>query len=467
MSTQTAQAGTGETLDAVLEMKNEQIPHEILSTEKTEGSRVRIDVRVPAETVNAKVEDVVKEFAKQASLPGFRPGKAPVALIRARYAKNAKDEAVRRMIPRLAELVGEEQKLENLAQPMYDGWKDDNGAVVATIVLEVRPEIALTDASFQGIEVEVTKGDVTDAAIDKEIEALRVRNAAFEGQEGAVFERHDGAALKVEVFTLEGEKIHSISGVREFSPTPEQQVPPAVYEALLGRKRGETAEVNSVEVNTQQGQKFVLNYRVTINDLRKRVLPAIDDEFAKDVSAEFQSLDDLRKRIRQELEDQREGRRRSETLAGIYAKLRERVTFDVPITLVRQLANRSVYRAEQQLRQYGTTLKKMGQGFVSNYLQKVQSDAFVEAKNMLLVEEAGRFLKVDVSEQDVNAEIERIATMQGRKPLAVRASLEADNRLADFKNDLRMKLVNDRLVSMATVKEVEPKAEEAAAPAAN
>lgn len=465
MSQQTAQAGSGQTLDAVLEMKNEQIPHEVVSSEKAEGSRIRYAVRVPAATVDAKMADVLKEFAKQASIPGFRPGKAPVELVRKRFSKNAKDEAVRRMIPRLAELVAEGQKVETLAQPLYDGWKEEEGAAVATIILEVRPEIALADGSFAGIEVEVAKGDIGDADVDRELDSLRGRNAAFEEKEGSSFERHDGAAIKVEVMTPEGEKIPSLTRVHEFSGTPEQHVPPAVYEALIGHKRGDIVDVNNVEVTNQQGQKFTLGYRVTINDLRKRVLPALDDEFAKDVSAEFQSLADLRKRIREELDAQRDNRRRSEILSGIYKTLRERVAFEVPITLVRQLANRSIYRAEQQLRQYGTTLKKMGQGFVSNYLQKVQSDAFVEAKNMLLADEAGRFFKIDVSEEDMQKEIERIAGLQNRKPLAVRASLEADNRLEEFKSDLRMKLVNDRLISLAAVKEVEPKAEEPAAAA--
>ncbi len=457
----TATEASGDTLSAVIDKKNEEIPHEVVETESLENSRVRLVVRVPGDAINEKVEEVLKDFKRQASLPGFRPGKAPIQLVRKRYAKNAKDEAVRRMVTRLAELGAESKNLEALAQPGYDGWKDaDNGDVDVTVLLEVRPEIAVNDEALKDLEVEVTKGDVADSDIDHELDHLRGANAAFEEKEGAVFERQDGAALKVEATTPEGEKLHELSKTIEFTPQLENQVPAAVYDALVGAKAGDTVEVKDVDLSQVVGQDVTANFNATVVELRKRILPELDDEFAKDVSADFETLDDLKAHIKKELESRRDERRRNETIAGIYKVLRERVQFDVPPTLVGQLANRSLQRAEQQLRQYGTTLRKMGAEFVNNYVQKAQADAAVEARNLLLADQVGRHLEVEPTDEDMQKEFERIAEIQGRKPLAVRAALEAQNRLDEFKADLRLKLVNDKLVAMAKVTETEESKEE-------
>ncbi len=452
---QTTSVADGETLSAVIDKKNEDIPVEIVESENLEGSRVRLVVRVPAETVNEKVEEVLKEFRRQAAMPGFRPGKAPIALVRKRFAKNAKDEAMRRMVTRVAELAAEKQSIEALAQPSYEGWKDAEGAADVTVLLEVRPEIAIDGKVLEDLAVEVTKGEVTDADVDAELEGLRAQNAAFEPCDGAAYELLDGAALRVVATDDAGEKLHDFSRTIEFTTTPEAQLPDAVRDAMVGAKPGETVEVKKVDLSKALGYPFEADFAVTITDLRKRVLPELDDELAKDVSPDFQTLADLKAHIRKELEDGRAERRRSQTVEGIYKLLRERVPFDVPATLVRELANRSLQRAEQQLRQYGSSLRKLGEDFLSNYVQRAQADASVEARNLLLADQVGRFLEIETTDEDLQAEFERIGEAQGRKPLAIRASLEAQNRLESFKADLRLKKVNDILVGKAKITEVE------------
>ncbi|MBI5154343.1 hypothetical protein HZA57_03815, partial [Candidatus Poribacteria bacterium] len=226
-----------------------------------------------------------------------------------------------------------------------------------------------------------------------------------------------------------------------------------------GKKRGDVVEVDHTEAvgEGESAYEDRFHYKITIHEVKKRVLAPLDDEFAKDVSEEFRTLEDLKAKVRKDLDYAEEQRRRGEILEDIYKQLTERVVFDLPVSMVRSMANRSIGQTEQRLREYGMTLRSLNADILNNYVERAHADATVEVRRFLLADQVGRFLDVQVTDEKLDAEIEKIAERQNRKPLAVRASLEAQKKIEDFRADLRIHAVNDRLIEMAEVRVVEKK----------
>ncbi|MEQ8820871.1 MAG: trigger factor [Sumerlaeia bacterium] len=444
-------------LSTVLEKKNERIAYQVDEGEGRPGSRVRYAVKVAEEDFAPKVDEVLEDFRKHAAIPGFRPGKAPVKLVRNRYAKAARDEAAKRLAPKLAEQLTEDKKLEVLADPGYEGSSSTPGeGVELYLILEVRPEIKVTDETLKDLKVEVTEEPVTDEKVAAEIEALREKNAVFEAQgDDAVFAKDDALTLDM-VVVGEGGEPHAHGGIaNEYIEDVKQMLPAEVADALAGKKKGDIFDVEDVGHGDHSH-----TYRVTVGEIKKRVLPELDDEFAKDISDEHETLEDLRKSIREDLEKQEENRKRAQILQGLFSLLNERVDFETPASLVNQLANRNLSRTEQQMRQYGLTLKSFGKERLDTFISNALAESAEQVKTFLILDQIGRNLGIEASEEKIAEEIEKIAEYQGRKPLAIRAQLEANKQFDDFVQDIRLRAVQDRLAEMAETVVVEAKADE-------
>jgi len=446
----------------VLEKKNEQIPHEIVSEESRDDSRVCYTIKVADDTFGEKIDEVLADLRKQVSLPGFRPGKAPVTLVKNRFGKHAKDEAVRKMVPRLAELVGEEKGQEQLGQPLFEGWESVEGGVELKVILEVKPAIEITDETLANIEVEVVQRDVDEARMEEELTGLQERNATFEASDDAAYERHDALSFDIAAKDPEGNTIPQLTVQGQYSENIHEQLPADLIDALVGKKKGESVVDLSTEIQNQQtGQALPAVFTVNVTEVKKRVLPALDDEFAKDVSEEFETLEDLKTKIRSELDQVEENSRRNQTVGGALSILRERLSFELPPTLVQNILQSSLYRAEQQMEQYGLSFKKMGREYTNQYVNKAGAEARVEAQNLLILDKIGDKFGIEASDEMMEAEIQKMADLQGRKPLAIRAQLEAQKKLDDFKAELRMRAVHDKLIELTTVKAIDKPKEEA------
>ncbi|MBI5155391.1 hypothetical protein HZA57_09155, partial [Candidatus Poribacteria bacterium] len=218
-------------LDAVIDKQNQRIPYELNSSEKLQGSRIRYSVTVPAETFNGKVDEVLSDLRKEVNVPGFRRGKAPVALVRNRFLTHARQEAIRKMVPRISSQITEDCGVENLGQPVFEGWEPAGGAASLKIVHEVRPEINITTESLAGLKAEVTEQPVDDARVEKELQTLREKSATWEAIEGAAFEKADGLSLDSEVFDEHGVALEYLSRRNHYSQRIEQEFPASVVEA--------------------------------------------------------------------------------------------------------------------------------------------------------------------------------------------------------------------------------------------
>ncbi|MDX1972960.1 MAG: trigger factor [Candidatus Sumerlaeia bacterium] len=468
MTTQAATAGTGEALSAVLEEKDKLIPCEIVETAKEPNCQKVYTLKVASAEFVKHVEDVLKDYQKDVNIPGFRKGKAPMNLVRNQFAKHANNQAAQQLAGKLAQQLVKTENLSIVGQPGFVDWKlDDDKNAIIKVVHEVEPVIELSADHFKGLSVEVLKQEVTDQAVADELENIRNQSAVFDETDVEyAYAAKDAATISISATDLQGNDLPALTVAFEYSENLEKELPAPLLAAMVGKTAGDIVEVTNVEIG-EGNQKSQANFKLTIHAIRKRVVPALDDEFAKDVDAKHESLESLKAALRADLVKRFETNEKNQALNAAYAKLQEKLEFEAPLTMLRDATNRSLYRTDQHLRQnFGVALKKLNRALIDNFITRSQADAEIEVKNILLGRAIVKHFNVEVTEDVLNAEIAKIAEVQGRKPLAVRANLEAQKKLEEFQNDLKLRLTHDQLLSHVEVKRVDKLTEKPAENAA-
>ncbi len=444
--------GDGSTLSTVLEKKSERIPYEVIEEERMPGSRIRFKLKLTEEAIKDRLEETMTEYTKAVRLPGFRPGKAPKNLVRRSYETPAREDTVKRLTPRLAEIYAEDKGLDALTDAHLLDWKStrEDGTTVE-IALEVRPEITLTEETLQGLRVKAHKVNVDDAYVEKELESLRLRNATYEPTEDG-YQPHDGLLFTCTVSTPDGIEIPSRSVKEYYSTKVEEELPEEVAAAVVGKKKDEQLVMDIEEPSEMDpSAKETVHYELEVHEVKRRVLPELDDEFAQDVNEKYKTLDELREDVRKQASQREKDRQRSEALNLIFEELRKRLDFDLPRAMVEDTRNRSLMETEQRLNQMGMSLDSLGQNFVGQIAQNMHERAKVSVKNSLIMKKLQDFFAVDVSEEDVQAELAKLGEIAGRKPLAIRAEIEKEKRWEGFLDHLRVRKTSDALLEKADV----------------
>ena len=317
--------------------------------------RVEVDAKVVDETFDA----ITKDFQKQASLPGFRPGKAPRNLVLTKYGTEIKDEAKRKLIGDSYRKAMDEQKITAITYPDVEEIQFDRGQpLIFAATVETAPEFELPE--YNGLPVKRETKSVTDADLDRALEMLRGQQAKFETVTREL--RTGDAAVVNFTATSEGKPL------TEFSPTargltenknfwvdiaPNSFIP-GFSEQLVGAKAADKRTVNidfpADFVNQElSGKKAV--YEVEVVEVKEKVLPAIDDAFAKTLGAE--DLEKLKIGVRHDLENELKYAQAKSLRGQVIRELLGRVTFELPETAVASETRNAVYDIVNQNTQRG------------------------------------------------------------------------------------------------------------------
>ncbi len=424
-----------------------------------EGSVKRYCVEVAPEILGTKLEEVLQSLRKTVIVEGFRRGKAPVSLLKTRYGKDAEQDALNEIAASVTEQIIEADALNVVGEPtLHDSKVEADKPVALEIDIEVRPTVDVQGYTDGTYEVEVAA--VTDAGVEARLEELRKSNATYEpvADKAQGYAKGNGAALDIVVVGPDGKRMESLCQENMFLRDPQQSLLTEVAEALVGKKPGETFEQKvsrTVKNRTGEEETYVDTYTVTVREIKECILPELDDEFAKDLG-DYATLDDLRKSVRETQESQADSQKRRQVVDKVLDHLIEVNAFSAPRTLVNAQQYQNVSRQINQLRMFGMDPAKMGFN-TEAYMEVARVQAERDVKSMLLVEEIAKKEKLVVGDADVDQEIERLAKAQGRKPLAVRARLEAEKRLDGLKDELLGRKVEDYLMEKNTISVVEPK----------
>ena len=352
-------------------------------------------------------------------------------------------------------------QLEFISKPQVIAFDvpEQAGKVRIEIEAERQPRIELNQ--YKGFSVEVEQHTVTEERIDQRLEQLREQNAYFESApEEARVNPEDAVVVDIEVTNPEGDRIQQHCCEDQMMVNWRQELPEPVPEQLVGKKKGETVSaVVENKATNRRGEEVSHKdrYEVTVRDIKIKKLPELDDEFAKDLG-EHETLAALRAAIGKELEEELQRQHRSAALQQLNQKLIEAHSVDPPRSLIAQRQYDLVMQDNYQLSRMGLRLEHVIQD-ASRYMEDQKATAETGITIDLLWNKIAETEGIDVTDEDLEAEINRLAEQSGRKPLAVRARLEAQQMLDQMREELRRRKIGAFLLEHNEIKNVEPKPE--------
>jgi trigger factor len=398
-----------------------------------------IELEIPAENVTKATEKVVRDLARVARIPGFRPGKAPVTLIRRRFAGDIQGEVLQSLVPEYLEKALDEKKLVPVTRPEVDKVEFKEGEPLKfRAVFEVLPEFEL--GNYKGLEIQVDAVEAGQAQVDKVVEEMRERAATFVPVEGRAAKDGDFALIKLSGLPegggdpVEADNIMCHIGAEETLES--------FTENLRGANPGETKKFQSKYPDDYPDQKLAgktYDYSVEVLAIKEKKLPEVNDEFAKDAAGEASGVTtvaELRKKILENLEAAKEEQQSSQAREKILEALVKKHDFPVPEALVEHQMDVRLERTVRSLTAQGVDPRAVNVDWVS--LRRRQHDRAVDdVKAELLLDRIADAEKIEATDEDVEKEISALAERSGESATALRARLTKQGALDRMKSKLR------------------------------
>ena len=397
---------------------------------------------------------MARQFARVARVPGFRPGKAPVPLIRRRFADDIKGEVLQSLVPEQIEKAVKERKLVPVTQPHVDRIDyAENQPLKVHASFEVLPDFDL--GAYKGVEVEVEAAEVKAEDVDKALSEMRERAANFVPVEGRALANGDYAQLKLVGTPLGGGEPLQANNV--LCHIGAEETLETFTQNLTGAQPGEHRrfEVDyppDYPDRKLAGKKYA--YAAEVLGVKEKKLPELNDEFAKDVS-DSKTLDEFRAKVRQTLEAERDQRHSAAVRDAVLAKIVAAHNFPVPEALVENQMDVRLERAVRALAAQGVDPRAVNVDWVA--MRHKQRDRAVEdVKAEMLLDRIASAENIEATEEDLDREIARIAERSGESAPAVRASLTKQGALDRMNSKLRSEKTLEWLQQNSQVRTREP-----------
>jgi trigger factor len=410
-------------------------------------------VEIPSAVVDAEIDKVARDYSRAARVPGFRPGKVPARIVRQRFRDQILHDVAHGLIPRAVDEALRERGVEPVNTPdIRDVMVEEGQPLKFTATFETVPPIEPGDYTSFTLRRRTTP--VSDDAVNESLERLRDRAARYEPVDGRGIEAGDSVLMDLKR-TAPSETGGEPTTDRHENVTVDIGAaanPPGFDDQLLRVPAGETKSFDvqyPADYAIGELAGTTVQYEVTVKAIRKRIVPALDDEFAKDLG-EFDSVDALRARVRADLEHEAAHEAEREMRGDLLRQLASRVSFEVPGSLLDREIDRRVEEFVRRLIEQ--QIDPMQTNINWEEFRERQKDAAAESvRSALVLDEIARRESISVSEDEIGAEVERYAERTGRTPAAVRARLEKEGGLARLYSGLRRERTMDYLLSKATV----------------
>ena len=421
-------------------MKTEFI--DVSETQKT------ITIEIPSDIVDAEINKVAKGYTKQARLPGFRPGKVPATIVKQRFKDQILHDVMHGLIPRAVEEALQERGIEPVDTPnIKDVVLEEGQPLKFTAAVETVPSFDPGDLTT--LTATRPSVAVTDEAVDQMLQRLRERSAKFEPVEGRAIADGDTAVLDIERKDKDGEPDRHDNVSIEIGSSAN---PPGFDANLIGLSPGEekTFTIHFPEdYAVGEMANTDVAYTVKVKEVRRKMLPELDDEFAKDLGA-FDSLAALRDRVRADLEDEAQDNARRQVRSTVLKQLSDRVTFDLPTSLVEREIDRRLEEFARQLMQQNVDPRQAGIDW-AQFREAQRDPARAAVASALVLDEIARRENVTVTAEEVDKEVEQFAARAGRTPAALRAQLEKEGGVARLHAGLRREKAVDLALTHARI----------------
>jgi trigger factor len=430
-----------------------------MKVELTDVSETKktLSVEVPQEVVEAEVARITQRYARAARLPGFRPGKAPVQVVRRRFRDEILHDVAHDLVPRVVGDALRDKGVQPVDTPkVRDLQLEEGKPLTFTAAIETAPHVDAGDLAT--LAVQRPEMPVTEEDVDQALSRLRDRLARMEPVEDRTAEQGDTVVMNLSRRRLTGAQG---AAIEPEEPESHQAVsaeigaaanPPGFDEHLLGVAAGthKTFDVtfpSEYEVEEMAGAR--VEYSVEVTALRRRVLPTLDDEFAKDLG-EFATLADLRGRIRQDLEQDAERERTRRMRQQVLEQLAGRMTGEVPEGMVAREVDRRVEEFARRLMDQGVDPRQAAIDW-EEFRTQQQEPAVATVKSVLVLDEIVRREAIEVSDEELDADISGYATRAGRTLSEVKAQLAQQDQLDNIRTGLLREKAVSHAMSRATI----------------
>ena len=405
------------------------------NTTKVETNLYEIEFDVDKATFEAAIEKVYRKEVKNINIPGFRKGKAPRSIIESRYGKGVfYEDAINEIIPDAYEAAIKEANLAVVSRPEFDIVTIDDNGVVLKAKFYVKPEVSVKD--YKGIKVEKDVKAVTDEDVNAEIEAVRARNSRVVDVEGRAVENGDIAVIDfdgyVDGVAFEGGKSENYNltiGSGSFIPGFEEQI--------IGHNAGDEFDVNvtfPTEYHAAElaGKEAV--FKIVLHSIKFNELPALDDEFAKDVS-EFDTLDEYKADVKAKMEARNEKEAENAVEAQIIDALVANMEAEIPAPMFEAETENFVRDYDSRLRMQGLDLNtyfKYTGLTLETLREQFKPMAERQVKTRLALEKIVELESIDATDDEVSAEFENIAKAYNMSADEVKKFVENEAVKADL-----------------------------------
>ena len=435
-------------------------------------TRKEIKIEIEPEQIRSAYDRISKQYSKGANVPGFRPGHAPTSVVRTRYKSEIRSEVLRELIPEAVNNAITEHSLNALGEPNIE--LDNTTALERLgeeplsfkVGVEVLPEVQLD--SYKGLEVNRRKRPITDADVDRMIENLRDSSASLQPVEDRASELGDTVTVNARGNFVEDPEEEEIKVDDVEVVLGGAGVQKEFTENLTGVKPEETRTFTvdyPADFSSPGLAGKTVQYTTEVTSVRQKELPELDDEWAQSLGGEFDSVDTLKTKVREDLEARATAESDHWLRDEIMKKLLEAHKFEVPESLVNQQTQHRLETVARQMMQRGVDPRSAEINWEAAREElKGQSEEDVRAT--MLLEKIAEAENITVSDEEIEAEIDAIATASQQPKIQVRAALTKNGGERSIAHRLRTRKALEHLVENARVTDVEwtePKEAEASA----
>ncbi|MBE6666991.1 MAG: trigger factor [Ruminococcaceae bacterium] len=424
----------------------------LTKSEVIEKNRYELQFSVDKATFDAAVTAVYRKQAKNISVPGFRKGKAPRSVIEKMYGTGVfYEDAINDLIPDAYTAAAKESNLEIVGQPEFDIVSIDENGLLLSAKVYVKPDVEIKD--YCGIEVEKKIEAVTDEDVDKEIEVIRERNSREIDVTDRAAEMGDTTVIDFEGF-CDGVAFEGGKGTDYALKLGSGSFIPGFEEQIVGKNIDEEFDVNVTfpeEYHAAELAGKPAVFKVKIHAITHVELPALDDDFAKDVS-EFDTLDEYKADIKAKIEKRHETAADNAVEDKLVEALIEKLEGDIPEAMYEAETENFVRDYDTRLRSQGLDLKtyfKYTGMNLDSLREQMRPQAERQVKARLALEKIAALENIEATEEDINEEYNNIATAYGIEIEQVKESIEADAIAADMKVKKALDFVKEKAVIKA------------------
>ncbi|MBQ1546093.1 MAG: trigger factor [Clostridia bacterium] len=424
---------------------------ELKNVSKVETNKTELEIRVDGETFNKAINKVYKKQVKSINIPGFRKGKAPRKVIEKMYGKEVfYEDAMREVYPKAVQEAADEAKLRTVPDKVdLDVVEVSEDGFTFKVQLTTYPEIEIKD--YKGIEIEAISDEVTDEKIDEQIDRVRRRAGRTEIITDRPVEKDDTAVIDFEGFVdgeaFDGGKAENYSlviGSGSFIPGFEDQI--------IGHNIDEEFSVNVTFPEDYQEKSLAgkpAEFKVTVHEIKARILPELNDEFVQDVSGESETVEQYREEVRKELAEELKTNRENDIANKVAEALAEKVEGEIPHAMVDNRVTDMVREFDMRLRQQGLNLESYIKytGMSEEILRdQYEQDAAKQVNVRLALEKIAQLENIVPTEEDIEAEYKKLADMYKMDVEKVKRIVIEDDIKKDVAASKAMDLVKENAV---------------------